>query len=710
MSNSPQEQKKIKGLVGKIKGNPPKTMGDVFNMPFSDLTVPPEHRWNGTKLSFEDSNHEWGEETDLKGEKGDSIKGDKGEDGFTPIKGQDYLTDEELQGIKNEITPIKGQDYFTADEINNIKKEVTPIKGIHYFDGRPGQDGKSIKGKDGETLKIEDIIKAVTKHLHGLKGADRLPLSALKENELLMKLGSTVGKKINTADERWHGGGLSKVTIGSGLSGSGTPTDPLINTSSGGTVTSVSSANADIGVATGTTTPVLTLNKGTSAGQIIALDGTGKLPAVDGSQLTNLPIGSGNVVGPASATNNDFVQFDNTTGKLIKDGGISLSTTVANPGSDSVIPTEKAIRTAIAGAGGGTVTTVSVVTANGVSGSVANATTTPAITLALGAITPSSVNSVVVSGSATPTLAVTGTSSISGANTGDQTLPVGGTPALTLGTANAAGSAATFVKTDATLLAFDATAPSTQAFGDSAVVGSATVAARRDHKHAMMAAPTSVSGNAGTVTGATFTKNLTVDTGNVQLSGDAGNTSHLSIGSGAVSVSGLNTGDNTVATALTGTPSITVNTVTTTGNIELGNASDTTIARVSAGVVSIEGVTVDTISATNTLTNKRITPRILSATSYTTDTGTSLNCDNLDQFIVTAQAGNLKLNNPTGTPTDGQKLLVAITGTAARALTYDTQFEASTVALPTTTVTTARLNIGFIWRADTSKWVCIAVS
>jgi hypothetical protein len=74
------------------------------------------------------------------------------------------------------------------------------------------------------------------------------------------------------------------------------------------------------------------------------------------------------------------------------------------------------------GSGSGTVTSVSVTTANGVSGSVATSTTTPAITLALGAITPSSVNSVVVSGSSTPTLAVTGTSSISGANTGDQNL------------------------------------------------------------------------------------------------------------------------------------------------------------------------------------------------------------------------------------------------------------------------------------------------
>jgi hypothetical protein len=43
------------------------------------------------------------------------------------------------------------------------------------------------------------------------------------------------------------------------------------------------------------------------------------------------------------------------------------------------------------GGGSGTVTSVSVVTANGISGSVANPTTTPAITVTLGAITPSSV-------------------------------------------------------------------------------------------------------------------------------------------------------------------------------------------------------------------------------------------------------------------------------------------------------------------------------
>jgi hypothetical protein len=68
------------------------------------------------------------------------------------------------------------------------------------------------------------------------------------------------------------------------------------------------------------------------------------------------------------------------------------------------------------GGSGGSVTSVSVVSANGVSGSVATPTTTPAITLTLGDITPNSVAAVG---------AVTG-SNLSGTNTGDQTITLSG--------------------------------------------------------------------------------------------------------------------------------------------------------------------------------------------------------------------------------------------------------------------------------------------
>lgn len=62
------------------------------------------------------------------------------------------------------------------------------------------------------------------------------------------------------------------------------------------------------------------------------------------------------------------------------------------------------------GGGSGTVTSVSVTTANGVSGSVASATTTPAITLTLGAITPTTiVASSTISGTRLTSTVATGT-------------------------------------------------------------------------------------------------------------------------------------------------------------------------------------------------------------------------------------------------------------------------------------------------------------
>lgn len=116
-------------------------------------------------------------------------------------------------------------------------------------------------------------------------------------------------------------------------------------------------------------------------------------------------------------------------------------------------------------------------------------------------------------------------------------------------------------------------------------------------------------------------------------------------------------------------------------------------------------------AAALTLTNKRINPRVVTAASYTTDTGTALDVATCDEFDVTAQAGALKLNNPSGTPVNGQKLIVRIkdNGTA-RALTYDTQFRASSdLALPTTTVLSKTLYMGFIYNSADTKWDLLAV-
>ena len=48
--------------------------------------------------------------------------------------------------------------------------------------------------------------------------------------------------------------------------------------------------------------------------------------------------------------------------------------------------------------------------------------------------------------------------------------------------------------------------------------------------------------------------------------------------------------------------------------IELGHATDTTLARSSAGVITVEGVVVPTISSTSTLTNKTLSGAVLTST------------------------------------------------------------------------------------------------
>lgn len=88
----------------------------------------------------------------------------------------------------------------------------------------------------------------------------------------------------------------------------------------------------------------------------------------------------------------------------------------------------------------------------------------------------------------------------------------------------------------------------------------------------------------------------------------------------------------------------------------------------------------------------------------------SINTDIYDMYGLTAQAADITsfTTNLTGTPVDGQKLWIYIVGTAARAITWGASFEAGAAALPTTTVTTQRLDVGFVWNAATSKWRCMA--
>lgn len=169
--------------------------------------------------------------------------------------------------------------------------------------------------------------------------------------------------------------------------------------------------------------------------------------------------------------------------------------------------------------------------------------------------------------------------------------------------------------------------------------------------------------------------------------------------------------------ALTGTSpvftfsqNVTLPTLTTTANIELGNASDTTLSRSAAGVLAVEGVVIPSISSTNTLTNKRVTKRVVTTTQSATPT---INTDNTDVSSITglAQAITSFTTNLSGTPVAGDMLMIQITDNGtARGITWGTSFASTTVTLPTTTVISTMLRVLFQWNTVTSKWDCIGLA
>ena len=113
---------------------------------------------------------------------------------------------------------------------------------------------------------------------------------------------------------------------------------------------------------------------------------------------------------------------------------------------------------------------------------------------------------------------------------------------------------------------------------------------------------------------------------------------------------------------------------------------------------------------TQTLTNKRITPRVITLPSndatITVGETATYNTDVADIFIVTGLLQGTNFGPPGGTPTEGQSLMFLISGTASRALTWDAVFVAgSDLALPTTTINTEEMYAAFKWRAGTvNKW------
>jgi hypothetical protein len=124
-----------------------------------------------------------------------------------------------------------------------------------------------------------------------------------------------------------------------------------------------------------------------------------------------------------------------------------------------------------------------------------------------------------------------------------------------------------------------------------------------------------------------------------------------------------------------------VNTASINGNVAI------------SGNLSVSGTTV---------------PRVNSITSSATP---APNADTTDQFEISAQAATItSFGAPTGTPVDGQKLIIRIYSAAAQTITaWNSIYATIGTTLPTTTVAGKYIYVGCIYNSTSSKWDVVAV-
>jgi hypothetical protein len=147
-------------------------------------------------------------------------------------------------------------------------------------------------------------------------------------------------------------------------------------------------------------------------------------------------------------------------------------------------------------------------------------------------------------------------------------------------------------------------------------------------------------------------------------------------------------------------------------NAKTLQGKDTT-AKWPGGVVLADSVTALPDSIAGAIVQaSRFRGHLLPVASSATTTDTlKPNADAYGQYCLTALAGNLVINAPTGTPADGWKLIIRLEDNAtARDLTWNTAYVNCGATLPDSTTASKKVYVGLIYNAADSKWDCVAVS
>ena len=152
--------------------------------------------------------------------------------------------------------------------------------------------------------------------------------------------------------------------------------------------------------------------------------------------------------------------------------------------------------------------------------------------------------------------------------------------------------------------------------------------------------------------------------------------------------------------------------VVTYAKIQNVSATSRLLGRSTAGAGDIEELTIGSglSLAAGSLTATYLPPRAVAA-GATTGTLTP-NGDTTDLFVAEGLTGSITLAAPSGTPVDGQKLLIRLTDNGtARGITWTTSsggYRAIGITLPTTTVLSKTTYVGCVYNSASVFWDAVA--
>lgn len=481
-----------------------------------------------------------------------------------------------------------------------------------------------------------------------------------------------------------------------------------------GTVTSVTSADANATIITTTTTPVITIvsaPKLATARTIngVSFDGTANITITDSTKEPAITIGTSaqywrgdktmqtlnQDAVPSGTTNKAYTATEQTKLAAITGTNTGDQTTISgNAGTATTLQTARTI---------GTLTGDVTSAGSSFNGSANNTNATVVV----------KINGVALSGLATGILkntTTTGVPSIAVAGT-DYEVPLTFSTGLTRTTNTITVNTSQNIATLSNLT-------SNGSVMTTGGTGTLTVVTNTGSGNNVLAtSPTLVTPALGTPSALVLTNatGLVASTGTTAtgtpssttfLRGD--NTWATPAGSGTVTSVTSADANATVATTTT-TPVITIVAAPklTTARTIAGVSFDGTanIAIASTGLSNTANIALDT--NTLTFTNKRVTLRVITATSSSTPTPTG---DTADIWFLSTLTVGATFAAPTGTPTDGQKLKVRVKSVAAQTLAWNAIYISSGVAtLPTTSIAGKTITMQFEYDLAMTKWVLMAV-